>query len=271
MSQRDYYETLGVDRDAAPHKIKAAYRKLAFQYHPDQNRGNPAALEKMKEINEAYAVLSDPDKKREYDTLSHQYGPSAYDRFRQAHSDQDIFRGSDINQVFQEMTRTFGFRGFEEVFRESYGQGYQSFEFRRPGVFGRVIFYGPGSRRAQRGASLSEGSPLPSLPTGIFGKFLGYGVKRVWGIEPCRKGKDWHEAITLTPWQAMQGGKIRYILRRKTRELFVTIPPGIKDGQKLRLRGMGEEGRGGGEPGDLYLKVEVKTPWFQRIKELLLG
>src|SRR4030042_7159125 len=106
----------------------------------------------MKEINETYAVLSDPDKKREYDALSHEYGPSAYDRFRQTHSDQDIFRGSDINQVFQEMTRAFGFRGFEEVFRESYGQGYQSFEFRRPGVFGKgFLFFGPGFGRRRHG------------------------------------------------------------------------------------------------------------------------
>jgi curved DNA-binding protein len=271
VSQRDYYETLGVDRDATPHKIKEAYRKLAFQYHPDQNRGNPAALERMKEINEAYAVLSDPDKKREYDTLSHEYGPAAYDRFRQTHSDQDIFRGSDINQIFQEMTRAFGFRNFEEVFRDSYGQGYQSFEFRRPGVFGRVIFYGPGFRRAQKKVSPSEGSPLPGRPAGIPDKLLGYVLKRFWGIEPARKGTDWHEAITLTPWQAMQGGKIRYVHRRKARELFVTVPPGIRDGQKLRLKSMGEEGKGGGEPGDLYLKVLVSKPWLRRIKELLLG
>jgi DnaJ-class molecular chaperone len=270
VSQRDYYETLGVDRDAAPHKIKEAYRKLAFQYHPDQNRGNPAALEKMKEINEAYAVLSDPDKRREYDTLSHEFGPSAYDRFRQTHSDQDIFRGSDVNQIFQEMTRAFGFRGFEEVFRESYGQGYQSFEFRRPGVFGRVIFYRPGFRRGQRRVSPTEESPLPGLPTGILGKLLGYVLKRVWGIERYQKGRDWHEAITLTPSQAMQGGKIRYVHRRKTRELFVTIPSGIRDGQHLRLKGMGEKGKGGGEPGDLYLKVRVMKPWLRRIKELLL-
>ena len=270
MSQKDYYEALGVDRDATPHKVKEAYRKLAFRYHPDQNRGNPAALARMKEINEAYAVLSDPDKRREYDTLSHEYGPSAYDRFRQTHSDQDIFRGSDINQVFQEMTRAFGFRGFEEVFRESYGQGYQSFEFRRPGVFGRVIFYGPGFRRTQRQVSPAEGSPLPGLSTGILGKLLGYALKKVWGIEPARKGRDWYEVITLTPWQAMQGEKIRYIHRRKGRELMVTIPPGVGNGQKLRLKGMGEKGKGGGEPGDLYLKVLVKKPLFQRIRELLV-
>ena len=64
-NQADYYQILGVDRDAAPQKIKESYRKLAFQYHPDKNRGNPEALEKMKRINEAYAVLSDPTEKDE--------------------------------------------------------------------------------------------------------------------------------------------------------------------------------------------------------------
>ena len=271
MVQRDYYDILGLDGDASPNKIKEAYRKLAFQYHPDRNKNNPAALEKMKEINEAYAVLSDPEKRRRYDAMSHEYGSSAYDRFRQTYSDQDIFRGSDINQVFQEMARAFGFRGFEEIFRESYGQGYQSYEFRRPGVFGRVIFYGPGFRKAQRRVPPSEGTPLPGLSTGIFGKLLGYVLKKVWGIEGVHKGMDWHEAITLTPLQAMQGGKIKYVHRRKTRELFVTIPSGIKDGQHLRLKGMGEEGKGGGQSGDLYLKVQVKKPWLRRIQELLIG
>jgi len=271
MGQRDYYEMLGLDRDASPHKIKEAYRKLAFQYHPDRNKGNPAALERMKEINEAYAVLSDPEKRRRYDAMSHEYGSSAYDRFRQTYSDQDIFRGSDINQVFQEMARAFGFRGFEEIFRESYGQGYQSYEFRRPGVFGRVIFYGPGFRKAQRRVPPSEGTPLPGLSTGIFGKLLGYVLRKVWGIEGVHKGMDWHEAITLTPLQAMQGGKIRYVHRRKAKEMIVTVPPGIRDGQHLRLKGMGEEGKGGGESGDLYLRVRVNKPWLRRIQELLIG
>ena len=92
-----------------------------------------------------------PLKKTRYDALSQEYGPFAYDRFRQNYSDQDIFRGSDINQVFEEMARAFGFRGFEQVFEESYGQGYRTFEFRRPGVFARgFVFYGPGHRRAAK-------------------------------------------------------------------------------------------------------------------------
>jgi len=269
MANGDYYQILEVARDASHKTIREAYRKLAFQYHPDRNKDNPIAVEKMKQINEAYAVLSDPRKRKEYDTLSQEYGPSGYQRFRQAYSDEDIFRGSDINQVFEEMARAFGFRGFEEVFRESYGQGYQSYEFRRPGVFGRVIFYGPGYRRGPRRTGQTGISSTPAIRSGIVGKLLQYVFKKLWGIEAYEKGNDWQEAIYLTPWQAMQGGKIKYFHRRNSRELIVTIPPGIRDGQKLRLRGMGEKGKGRGEPGDLYLEIHIKRSLFQKIRDSL--
>ena len=127
MEQKDYYEALGIDKSATAKEIKEAYRRLAFQYHPDKNPGDPAAVERMKGINEAYAVLSDPVKKERYDSLKDSYGDSAYNRFRQGYSEQDIFRDSDINQVFEEFSRSFGFRNFEDVFREVYGPGYRTF------------------------------------------------------------------------------------------------------------------------------------------------
>ena len=105
MVQGDYYQILGVGGHSTQQQIKDAYRKLALQYHPDRNKGNPGAAEKMKKINEAYAVLSDPGKRREYDALRQQYGSFAYDRFRQGYSEQDIFRGSDINQIFEDRVR----------------------------------------------------------------------------------------------------------------------------------------------------------------------
>jgi DnaJ-class molecular chaperone len=108
MSPNDYYQILEVDQSASPKQIKDAYRKLAFKYHPDRNSKNPAAAEKMKGLNEAYAVLSDPVKRREYDTLKQHYGSSAYGQFRQNYSEQDIFSGSDINQILEQMARAFG-------------------------------------------------------------------------------------------------------------------------------------------------------------------
>ena len=89
MSQNDYYQILEIDLKASPKKIKDAYRKLAFKYHPDRNSKNPEAAEKMKRINEAYAVLSDAAKRREYDAMRHQFGSSAYSQFRQNYSEQD--------------------------------------------------------------------------------------------------------------------------------------------------------------------------------------
>jgi curved DNA-binding protein len=130
MDQKDYYKILGVSREATPKQIKEAYRNLAFQYHPDRNGGSAEAVERMKQINEAYAVLSDPAKRRQYDGFRQTYGDSAYNRFRDGYSEEDIFRGSDINQIFEELSRAFGFRGFEDVFKEAYGSGYRTFEFR---------------------------------------------------------------------------------------------------------------------------------------------
>jgi DnaJ-class molecular chaperone len=266
MSQGDYYQILEVDRNATPQTIKETYRKLAFQYHPDQNKGNPSAVEKMKEINEAYAVLSDPKKRRDYDTLREQYGPYSYDRFKQSYSEQDIFRGSDINQIFEEMARAFGFRSFDEVFRESYGQGYRTFEFRKPGVFGRgFIFFGPGFGRRYQPEVPTSSKILP----GYLGKFTRYLLKKMLRMREPKRGKDWEDVIFLDPLQAQEGAKGRYIHRRRSKELIVTIPPGVKEGQRIRLKGMGAEGKEEGEPGDLYLKVKIKKPLLQKVRDLL--
>ena len=266
MNQKDFYRVLEVAGDATPKNIKEAYRKLAFQYHPDRNRGNPAAVEKMKELNEAYAVLSDPRKRRDYDTLRERYGPSGYDRFRQSYSEQDIFRGSDISQIFEEMGRTFGFRSFDEIFRESYGQGYRTFEFRRPGVFGRgFIFFGPAYGRGYPpGAGRS-----PEMFPGSLGKLTGYLLKKMMGIKEAARGKDWYNTITVDPRRAHEGEKVKYFHRRRSKELVVTIPSGIRDGQKIRLKGMGAFGQDGGESGDLYLTVQIRTPLLQKFGELL--
>jgi curved DNA-binding protein len=266
MRQEDYYEILGVNRNSTQQEIKEAYRKLAFQYHPDRNKENPWAVEKMKEINEAYAVLSDSRKRKDYDFLQEQYGSYGYDQFKQSYSEEDIFRGSDINQIFEEMANAFGFRGFDQVFRESYGQGYRTFEFRRSGVFGRgFIFLGPGLGRKKH-----EEIPVSSeiLP-GVAGKLVRYLLKRIFGTREPVRGKDLEDLIYLDPQQAFEGVKGKYPHRKRSKELMITIPPGIKEGQKIRLRGMGKEGKDGGEPGDLYLNVKIKKPLLRRVRDLL--
>jgi DnaJ-class molecular chaperone len=258
VTQKDYYSVLGVDRKVGPKEIKQAYRALALRYHPDRNENRPEAAARMKEINEAYAVLSDPGKRREYDGLRDAYGPAAYGQFRQAHSEQDIFRGSDVHQIFEEISRTFGFRGFNEVFRDAYGPGYKTFEFRRPGVFGRV--YVSSSRRpgARKPLGASQGP---------FGKLFRYALKRQWGIEIPERGRDLHDLIVISPVVALSGGKVLYSSRLHDKELIVSIPPRIRGGQRIRLKGMGEPGKGGGDPGDLYLKVGVRHSWLQGMKD----
>jgi DnaJ-class molecular chaperone len=266
INQKDYYQILSAEKEASPQKIKEAYRRLAFQYHPDRNRENPSAVEKMKEINEAYAVLSDPKKKRDYDTFHEQYGPYGYDRFKQRYSEQDIFRGSDINQIFEEMARSFGFRSFDEVFRESYGQGYRTFQFQRPGVSGRgFIFFGRGSGRSDQ-----QGISVPSeIFPGPLGKFIKYLLRKILKIREPERGKDLNDIIYLDPRQALEGAKGKYLHRKRSKELIVTIPPRMKEGQKIRLKGMGASGKEGGGPGDLYLKVKIQKPLIEKVKEFL--
>ncbi|MBW2568965.1 MAG: DnaJ domain-containing protein [Deltaproteobacteria bacterium] len=244
MEQKDYYQILGLDKDAGQKKIKEAYRKLAFKYHPDRNKERPKSTEKMKRVNEAYAVLSDPGKKREYDTLKQQFGSSAYNQFRKNYSEQDIFSGSDVNQIFEEMAKTFGFRHYDEIFREFYGQKHRSFEFKK---------------HNQTQFPLQE----------PFGKLYTYVLKKISGIELPEDGADIKDIIHLDPLKAKQGGPYAYSLKKKFKKLVVKIPPGIREGQRIRLSGMGENGKGGGKHGDLYLKVYIKKPLLQKIKDFI--
>jgi curved DNA-binding protein len=275
---KDYYKILAVREDASPEEIKKSYRALAFQYHPDKN---PGKEELMKEINEAYAVLSDDHKRKEYDLLRKQYGSSAREQFRHTYTEQDIFRGSDIGYIFEEMSRMFGFRSPEDIFTRSdfYGKQYRSFEFKGPGFAGSgFFFFGPMNRAfqgrmhgfpPQRDGSQVSGQPLFNriLVKGM--EFLNKQAAKKFGITLPERGNDLEDSIAITPEQASAGGKITYTKRNKSKELSVKIPTGIKKGQKIRLKGMGEEGKHGGDPGDLYLRVNIETSLFKKIKTFL--
>jgi curved DNA-binding protein CbpA len=272
MNQKDYYKILGVAENAGPEDIKKAYRNLAFRYHPDRN---PGKEEMMKEINEAYAVLSNPSKRSEYDAFRQNYGSFARDRFRQTYADQDIFRDSDIGQIFEELSRAFGFSRPEDLFSRAnfYGPSYRTFQFRGPGFTGSAFFMSGPMRKAFQEQLKTGGRQ--SFRTKAMLKGLDLVQKmaaKKMGIDLPEDGKDRYDDITITEEDA-SGGKVRYLCGQgaSSRELMIKIPPGTTDGRTIKLRGLGEEGKHGGEPGDLYLKVKVRTPLLKKLAKLFRG
>jgi len=235
MAKKDYYEVLGVKKTTAEEEIKRAYRKLAMKYHPDRNPGNKAAEERFKEINEAYAVLSDKEKRRQYD----QFGPAG---FRQRFSQEDIFRGFDISDLFKDL----GF-STNDVFSRIFGGG---------GARGAKVRYGNFEDLfSQRGRQAYDFGDI----------FSGGGYQRQ-GPLP-EKGQDIHSELHLTFQEAAFGGekKVRFSKGGKVEEVTVKIPSGIESGKKLRLAGKGMDVMAGRPPGDLYLKVHVAAhPIFKR-------
>ncbi len=270
---KDFYETLGLEKDAGPEEIKQAFRKLAFRYHPDRNQNDPASAEKMKEINEAYATLSHPAKKQEYDTLRARYGPEAYAHYTQTHSPEDTVRDSDIDAIFEEFARNFGYRSSADIFKEYYGPGFRSFEFHGPGMSGRGFVF-TGSFGGARTSRVKEAPPqqalAPAAPSlGILGGLLKFFFRLI-GVEFPERGKDWSDSIVLKPEQAGTGGEMEYRYQKwgKPKNLMVKIPPGISSGQQIKLKGMGGPGKGGGEPGDLYLRVKIRYTILQKIRNI---
>lgn len=263
MSHQDYYQALGVGRDADAKKIKEAYRELAFRYHPDRNEKNPAAVEKMKMINEAYAVLSNPEKRREYDAMVNRFGDHARGHFRNTYSEQDIFKNSDVHHMFEEMARAFGLRGVDGIFRDFYGSGYQRFEFKHHGLHGRGFIYTGGLGRGRR--PVMGRAPLGS------GRLTGYLLSRLTGLTLPQMGGDIHDTISVPLQRIASGGPVSYYHHQRAKKLIIKIPPGTKPGQKIRLAGMGAPGKHGGASGDLYLKVRFKKPFFQRVKDFIVS
>ncbi|HLR56572.1 MAG TPA: DnaJ C-terminal domain-containing protein [Beutenbergiaceae bacterium] len=213
--EKDFYAALGVPKDASEADIKKAYRKLARKYHPDQNAGDPEAETKFKEVGEAYSVLSDSEKRQQYDALRAMAGGGP--RFASgpggpggAGGFEDLFGGmfggaggAGGGPHVRYSSTGGGAGGFEDILSQMFGGGGGA-----PAGFG-----------AQPGANLAASTRLP--------------------FRSAVEG----EAVTLNV-----GG----------RRMNVRIPAGVKDGQKIRLRGKGEPGQGGGPAGDLIVTVSVE-------------
>ncbi|PID72234.1 MAG: integrase [Desulfobulbus propionicus] len=223
----EYYSILGVSKTATADEIKKAYRKLAVTYHPDKNPGDAAAEKKFKEISEAYAVLSDKEKRRQYDT----YGAAG---FQQRYSQEDIFRGFDINDILKQ----FGFGGGS--------------------------FHSGGFRSSRQG-----GSPFDSFfsGAGMRGSSMGGGCGGGGcGPQPA-KGQDLTFELEVSLEDVLNGAEKTLSLRHngRPRNVSVKVPQGIEAGKRLRLSGKGSPSPSGGPAGDLYLKVKVADhPAFTR-------
>jgi DnaJ-class molecular chaperone len=257
MDQTNYYKMLGVDEHAEAQEIKEAFRKLALKYHPDRNQGDLETQGKMQRINEAYAVLSDTEKRRQYDVMCRQYGDAAQARFRQTCSSQDLFSGSDIQQIFEELSRVFGVRGFHEIFNDIQKQAGTDFGMRGSGLNGKAyVFHRSWSVPGNRHRSAS-----------LFGDLAKKMVHKMTGIQLPTHGKDIHDTIMLNVDNALRGGPYAYYLAAKDKKLVVKIPPGVNEGQTIRLAGMGHDGQGGAPAGDLMLKVKLRVSIGERLKQ----
>jgi molecular chaperone DnaJ len=255
-TKRDYYEVLGVARGAADDDLKKAYRRLAIQLHPDRNPGNKQAEERFKEVNEAYQVLSDPERRSQYERFGH----SAF----QGPQGQGPFGGFDFSQGFEEV--------FSDIFGDFFGTGrgrarsrsrrgddlrYDlevEFEEAARGTekvvrFQRLTLCESCNGTRARGGSTGarqcpncRGSGQVRTQQGFFSIST--------TCSQCR-GEG---TIISDPCPKCQGqGRLR-----KQESLSVRIPPGVDNGSRLKLRGEGEAGYGGGTPGDLYVIIHVK-------------
>ena len=207
---RDYYEILGVERTASEDEIKKAFRKLALKYHPDRNKSDPQAEEKFKEVNEAYAALSDPEKRQQYDRFGHQ-------AFSQQFSQEDLFRGTDFESIFSDLG--MGVNG--DLFSRLFGRGGQG-----------------GGRGGFRTFRFESGGPQG------FGGFPGgFGPDPGMGSQPFG-GLDADAELEIPLEIAINGGDLDVNIGG--RNVNVKVPKGIEDGKKLRLKGLGHsQGPGG--------------------------
>ncbi len=267
MAKRDYYEVLGVERGATPEEIKRAYRKKAIQYHPDKNPGNKEAEAKFKECAEAYEVLSDPEKRKRYDQFGHDglQGVGVRDYSRMNVEDISDMFGDIFGDLFGDFlgrrsrgAQTRGpIRGYDlettvELTLEEVARGTEKvIEFTRQDLCGDCGGSGAAKGKAPVRCSTCGGSGQVQR-AGLGGFFQ--------MVSTCSKCKGSGQIIT-EPCQTCRGTG----LTPCKRTLSVKIPPGVHEGQAIRVSGEGEPGRFGGPRGDLYCYVRVKAhPFLMR-------
>jgi curved DNA-binding protein len=273
MSGADYYKMLGIEKTASQGEIKKAYRKLAMKYHPDHTKGDKSAEEKFKEISEAYAVLSNEEKRKQYDT----FGSAG---FQQRYSQEDIFRGFDFNDIFKEFG--FGNRGggnrfsFGSQSRQPRAAKGQDLVYKLPlsikevaaGASKTVSF-----QRQDRSETITIKIPK-GMTAGKKLRLVGKGEPSPYGGSP---GDLFVEASILNDpvfeidvndlfilkeiklSQAILGTNL-LIPSIMDKELSLKIPPGIKHNTKMRLPGHGLPHMNSDKTGDLYVRIHVNMP-----------
>jgi curved DNA-binding protein len=226
MEYQNYYKILGVDRQASAGEIKRAYRKLARKYHPDVNPGNKQAEEHFKKINEAYEVLTDPQKRAKYDQLG-----ASYRQWQQRGTSEGFDWGSWM-------------AGFPGGGRGEYGETVDD-------LFGQAGFSGQGG--------------FSDFFNVIFGDLgAGRSRTRTYPRRYSRRGQDQTHPIDITLEEAYTG--TTRVVQIDGRRLEVRVPAGVKTGSRVRVRGQGRAGHAGGPSGDLYLKVNlIPHPVFERV------
>lgn len=229
MADTDYYEVLGVAHDATPDAIKKAYRSMARKHHPDVNPGDKKSEAKFKQVQRAYDVLSDAEKRVLYD----RYGMAAFDGMAAA-----------------------GPRaGAQDWAHRQGGPGAESFDFSE--------FFGPGGPNA--GAGVGGEAPGGGIFEEILGRVRGGRAgRRGTGVGP-RPGRNLEASLSVPFLTAARGGETTVDLERDGRResLVVKVPPGVESGAKLRLRGQGEPGEKGAAQGDLTINLTVEPhPFF---------
>ncbi len=223
----DYYKSLGVSKTASADEIKKAYRKLALKYHPDRNPDNKQAEDKFKKISEAYAVLSDQEKRQQYDT----YGSAD---FQQRFSQEDIFRGANLNDILREFGMNMG------------GMGGGRTTFRSGGGGSPFDFFS------------QQGGGQQSFSSGCGGSCHS---------QPPQKGNDLSMDLSVSLEEILTGAEKTIAIRHrgKSEKVSVKMPAGIEEGKKLRISGHGSPSQMGGPAGDLYLKILIQPhPLFSR-------